>query len=39
VDDERAWERVDASRHWSAWVWRHGKGNEEVGVAGTLWAA
>ena len=38
-DDERAWERVDASRHWSAWFWRHGKGNEEEGVAGTLWAA
>ena len=39
ADDERAWERVDASRHWSAWFWRHGKGNEEAGVAGTLWAA
>jgi len=39
VDDERAWERVDASRYWSAWFWRHGRGNEAESVAGTLWAA
>ena len=31
VDDERAWERNDAWRHWSAWLFRHGKGNQEKG--------
>ena len=39
VDDERAWERIDAWRYWSAWLFRHGKGNQEKGIAGTLWAA
>jgi hypothetical protein len=39
VDDERAWERVDAWRYWTTHVFRHGQGNQEQGVADTLWAA
>jgi phage/plasmid-like protein (TIGR03299 family) len=39
ADDERAWERVDAQRHWAAHLFAHGLGNGEAGIAGTLWAA
>ena len=39
VDDERAWERVDAQRYWTARLFEHGAGNDAPGVAGTLWAA
>ena len=38
ADDERARERVDAQRHWSARLFEQGAGNSEPGVAGTLWA-
>ncbi len=38
-DDERAWERVDASRHWARYLFEHGRGNDKPGVSGTLWAA
>lgn len=37
--DEQAWERIDACRYWIAWLFRHGKGNQEKGIAGTLWEA
>jgi hypothetical protein len=39
VDEEHAWERIDAWRYWSAWLFRRGKGNQEKGIEGTLWAA
>jgi hypothetical protein len=30
---------IDAWRYWSAWLFRHGKGNQEKGIEGTFWAA
>jgi hypothetical protein len=39
ADDERAWEPVDAWRYWTAHLFRNGRDNQEIRVAGTVWAA
>ncbi len=39
ADDEPAWERMDGWRYWSAYLFEHGRGNDQKGVAGSLWAA
>ena len=38
-EDERAWKRIRSHRTWSEHYFADGRGNNQTGVKGTLWAA